>query len=319
MGLNDSDVELGRRLASSLDGRRPVALPMVMGILEDLMAADVSLLPALQILAGQPIFLKFINSPPDALLLPLKDSLIAAAQDTLAGPLVSRVESFLSGYLGVGAPARQVGVAAEPSRSRASFRSLVQAGEAGFPATQIADYGASEAQSETPLPTLLSNPADQHPLQPSAGQGSAPADRGNNVSSWLQSIPAWSALPLVAVVAWVVLFKVPAVCNAFDLCTEASKPATKDNDKNKEGDKTSEPKAGSTSTDKANPARPTNPAPTVQEAPVGRRQAPPPPAPQYEPPAPQYAPAPSYQPAPTYAQESPQPSSSAPLRDEPLW
>lgn len=327
MALTDSDLELGRRLAGILATRRPVTLAVAMSILEDLMGAEVSLLPAMQMLAGQPIFLQFINSGPEAFLLPLKDSLIAASRDTLAPQLVDRVESFLAGYMGISSPQKANGSPPMAAPPTATFPDVVAARSPAFPATEIAEDPFSGNDDSNPQPTLLSTPSERQGHNFSAGSssfGASASGRSGNISNALKSIPSWILFPILIATGWYVLFKVPAVCEAFDLCSKDTPSKSKQGKPKPPLSKGSASGAGSSS-----PASPPassqgrTAAPAPESAPL--RDQPPqpryiPPTPSYQAPPPRYIPpASSYQAPPPAAQESHQPSSSAPLRDEPLW
>jgi hypothetical protein len=309
MALNDSDLELGRRLARILEARRPVTLGVTMSIVEDLMAADVSLLPALQILASQPIFVQFINSRPDSFLLPLKDSLVAAAADTLSPPLLNRIQSFLNGYMGISTPAKLVAPLNETPRPSAEFPSFVKAGAAGFPATEIADYNRSSSRQDHPEPTLLSSPSVHQHLGAPGSDISGSTSQLERTPQWRQFFSPWVGIPLLAVIGWLLLFKIPAVCSAFDLCSDPPKSNSKD----KKPLKTPVKKSGSTT---SGPREVDGRQPAAQSPP---ETSPIPAAPpRYVPPAPRYVQPQRYEAPPPPAQESRQPS-SVPLRDEPLW
>jgi hypothetical protein len=313
MALTDSDRELGQRLAGILVTRRPVTLAVAMSILEDLIGAEVSLLPAMQMLAGQPIFLQFINSGPEAFLLPLKDSLIAASRDTLAPQLVDRVESFLAGYMGICSPLKANGSPPMAAPPTATFPDVVAARSPAFPATEIADAPFSGNDGSNPQPTLLSTPPERQGHNFSAGSssfGASASGHSGNVSNAIKSIPGWILFPILIAAGWYVLFKVPAVCDPFDLCSKET-PS-----KSNRGKPKPPPSKGA-----ASGAASSSPATPPASSPGRTAALAPEPAPsRHQPSQPRYIPpTPSYQAPPPAAEESHQPSSSAPLRNEPLW
>lgn len=280
------------------------------------MGADVSLLPAMQMLAGQPIFLQFINARSDAFLLPLKDSLRAAARDTLVPQLVERVESFLAGYMGISSPPRTNGLSQVAGSAKASFPDVVAARAAGFPATEIADYQFSQLDEINPQPTLLSTPSERQGHNygaPSSSAGGYQSRHTNNFSDALKSISGWILVTILIGAGWYMLFKVPAVCGAFDLCSKESTSKSKDSKPKKPSQKGGSSGAASTS--------PTAPPASSSGSPAAPASESTPSAPsRYQPPQPRYIPPPpTYQAPPPAAEESYQPSSSAPLREEPLW
>ena len=114
MSQSATDHQLGQRFAQLVASRRPIELPIALSLLQDLMGADVSLLPSIRLLASQPTFLQFINAKSEAGLVPQRDELLTTAHEMLAPALVTRIASFLDGYLSAGSDQAQSTPPSEP-------------------------------------------------------------------------------------------------------------------------------------------------------------------------------------------------------------
>jgi len=314
MPAHDSDSQLGQRFSELLQTRRPVSLPTAMGLLVDLMGAEASLLPSLRMLASQPIFLQFINASPDALLLPLRESLLAAAQDTLAPPLVLRILRFLDGYMGLDPSVSELPRSSSDlslATSPPGFPQVLRSRGDDFPATVVAlDASAlSGVAIDPPTAFSSSTPALQghslaHHAQAQGGPAAVPGLSGLMAS--IGRIPSAFLIPVVVVAGLFSIFKIPAVCKAFDLCSSASEPSKRP--VKKAASSAVKPRVTSA------PA-PVTSAPRVRTivpdpAPAPRYTPPqsPPARPRYEPPAPRYEP-----------RVSEEPPISAPPREETPW
>ena len=205
MSTQASDQQLGQRFAQLLKTRRPVELQTALNLLQDLMGADVSLLPSIRLLASQPTFLGFLNAQPAKVLLPQRDALLVNAKEILAPAQITRIANFLDGYLGSSSSASELTPVSEPQipfKEKAapdpSFPNVLSPPSEELPATVV-----------EPFPTPSSPPSISN--QPSAQRvGNKPP---------LPYGLLWVLIVTISVV--VALFKVPALCEPFDLCSSS--------------------------------------------------------------------------------------------------
>ena len=204
MSQQASDHQLGQRFAKLLITRRPIELPAGLGLLQDLMGADVSLLPSIRLLASQPTFLKFINAKPSAVLLPQRDALLTTAHEILAPALLTRIANFLDGYLSFSSDQSASNPPSEPqmpfkgaSRFEPSFPAVLSSSPDELPSTVIDQFAAHSTQS----------------------------------SKEKQARPLGVVLFVLAAVAvvfagaiTVAVFKVPELCEPIGLCPEEKEP-----------------------------------------------------------------------------------------------
>lgn len=99
MPTQASDRQLGQRFAKLLTKHRPIQLQTALNLLQDLMGADVSLLPSIRLLATQPTFLSFLNNLPADTTLPQRDALLVHIDEILAPAQIIRIANFIDGYL----------------------------------------------------------------------------------------------------------------------------------------------------------------------------------------------------------------------------
>jgi hypothetical protein len=257
MSYQDSDTQLGSRFAQLLESRRPVQLPKALILLQDLMGADVSLLPSLRLLASQPVFLKFLNSQPSSVLLAQRDTLISSARETLAPPLVTRVTSFLDGYLGrpTQPPKEPDPLRASPAPERLvsaatavpSFPSVLSPAGANLPATVIAETG-DEYSLQLREPATLPDTSARPNAVLSAAPKKVPIE--NTILSHLSNTMAkvlveWLLIGLMSAVGLGALFRLPMVCEVFDLCRKPNKQVEQPQKENKKLGPISLPKTNS--------------------------------------------------------------------------
>lgn len=203
MSTQASDQQLGGRFAQHLKTRRPVELQTALNLLQDLMGTDVSLLPSIRLLASQPTFLGFLNAKPEDISLPQRDALLVNAKEILAPAQITRIANFLDGYLGASNPASQSMPASEPQMP---FKEKA-APEPSFPKVL--------SQPSDELPATLVDPFPA-PSSPTSNSSKASAQRVGNKPSLPYGL-LW--VVLVAIAAVVALFKVPALCEPFELCS----------------------------------------------------------------------------------------------------
>ena len=306
MSYQDPDTQLGSRFAQLLESRRPVQLPKALILLQDLMGADVSLLPSLRLLASQPVFLKFINSQPASVLLAQRDTLISSARETLAPPLVIRVTNFLDGYLGrptqpPTVPAKlQVSQAPErlisAANSPPSFPSVISPAGAHLPATVIAETGDENSQ-QLREPATLPDTSARANAAISAAPKKVPIE--NTLMSHLSNTMAkvlveWLLIALMSAVGLGALFRLPMVCEIFDLCRKPNKQVEQPKKENKKPIPISLPNDNSKISQ-----------PSVIKPPLPTRK---PSTPVWKPKSPS-----------SPSAETPEPLRPEPLRPEPLW
>jgi len=205
MSTQASDQQLGQRFAQLLKTRRPVELQTALNLLQDLMGADVSLLPSIRLLASQPTFLGFLNAQPAKVLLPQRDALLVNAKEILAPAQITRIANFLDGYLGSSSSASELTPASDPQMP---FK--------------------EKAAPDPSFPKVLTRPSDELPatvVDPFPTPSSPP---GNSSQASAQSVGSKSSLPysllwvvVVTIAGVVALFKVPALCEPFDLCSSS--------------------------------------------------------------------------------------------------
>ncbi|KGG28602.1 MULTISPECIES: hypothetical protein [unclassified Prochlorococcus] len=205
MSTQASDQQLGQRFAQLLKTRRPVELKTALNLLQDLMGADISLLPSIRLLASQPTFLGFLNTQPAEVLLPQRDALLVNAKELLAPAQITRIANFLDGYLGANNPASQSTPASDPQMP---FKDKA-APEPSFPKVL--------SQPSEELPATLVDPFPA-PSSPPSNSNQASAQRVGNKPSLPYGL-LW--VVLVAIAAVVALLKVPALCEPFELCSSS--------------------------------------------------------------------------------------------------
>ena len=205
MSTQASDQQLGQRFAQLLKARRPVELQTALNLLQDLMGADVSLLPSIRLLASQPTFLGFLNAQPAKVLLPQRDALLVNAKEILAPAQITRIANFLDGYLGSSSSASELTPVSEP---QIPFK--------------------EKAAPDPSFPKVLSPPSDELPatvVDPFPTPSSPPS---NSSQASAQRVGSKPSLPygllwifLVVIAGVVAFFKVPALCEPFDLCSSS--------------------------------------------------------------------------------------------------
>ena len=179
MPQRSSDYQLGQLYAERLASRRPIEPSMALNILQDLMGADVSLLPSIRLLASQPTFFQLINAKPSEVLLPQRDALLTAAQEILAPALVKRITNFFDGYLNSGSDQSEAPPFSEPqtqlkedSPKGSSFPPVLGREAYELPKTVVAESNrSSDAQSTSKqissprasFPPVLSNASTELP------------------------------------------------------------------------------------------------------------------------------------------------------------
>ena len=204
MSQQASDHQLGQRFAKLLITRRPIELPAGLGLLQDLMGADVSLLPSIRLLASQPIFLKFINAKPSAVLLPQRDALLATAREMLAPALLTRIANFLDGYLSFGS---NQSASTPPSEPQMPFKGASRS-EPSFPAVL--------SRSPDELPSTVIDQFAAHSTQSSKEKQARPL-------SVVLIVLAAVAVVFAGAIT-VAVFKVPELCEPIGLCPEEKEP-----------------------------------------------------------------------------------------------
>ena len=216
MSQSATDHQLGQRFAQLVVSRRPIELPTALNLLQDLMGADVSLLPSIRLLASQPTFLQFINAKSEAGLVPQRDELLSTAHEMLAPALVTRIASFLDGYLSAGSDQAQ---STPPSEPQMPFKGA-STPEPSFPAA------LSKTSNELPFTVV-----DQF-AKPSSSQA-ADHSSSHQGESDQQVLVLKIILVLVAgLAAAFALFTVPALCESLGLCAAEEKTEEKkDRDK----------------------------------------------------------------------------------------
>ena len=204
MSTQASDQQLGQRFAQLLKARRPVELQTALNLLQDLMGTDVSLLPSIRLLASQPTFLGFLNAQPAKVLLPQRDALLVNAKEILAPAQITRIANFLDGYLGSSSSVSELTPASEPQMP---FKE--KAPDPSFPKVLSQPSDELPATVVDPFPTPSSPPSISN--QPSAQRvGNKPP------------LPYGLLWVLIVTISGVVaLFKVPALCEPFDLCSSS--------------------------------------------------------------------------------------------------
>lgn len=204
MSTQASDQQLGQRFAQLLKTRRPIELQTALNLLQDLMGADVSLLPSIRLLASQPTFLGFLNAQPAEVLLPQRDALLVNAKEILAPVQITRIANFLDGYLGASSTNSESIPTSEPQMP---FKE--KAAEPSFPKV------LNQSSDELPATVVDRFPS---PSSPPSNNSQASAQRVGNKSSLPYGL-LW--VVLVAIAGVVALFKVPALCEPFELCSSS--------------------------------------------------------------------------------------------------
>ena len=209
MSTQASDQQLGQRFAQLLKARRPVELQKALNLLQDLMGVDVSLLPSIRLLASQPTFLRFLNTQPEDVPLPQRDALLVNAKEILAPAQITRIANFLDGYLGTNSPVSELTRASE---SQMPFKKKA-AQKLAFPKV------LTKASDE--LPTTVVEPFSRSAGTP-ANSSKASTEREGSKQ---QKPYALVLFVLVLSTGVVVLFRHPALCQPFALCsaTESNK------------------------------------------------------------------------------------------------
>ena len=221
MSTQASDQQLGQRFAQLLKTRRPVELQTALNLLQDLMGADVSLLPSIRLLASQPTFLQFINAKSEVGLVPQRDELLTTAHEMLAPSLVTRIASFLDGYLSAGSDQAQ---STPPSEPQMPFKGT-STPEPSFPAV------LSKSSDE-----LLSTVVDQF-AKPSS---SPVANHSSSHQSGSDQIVVGIIIVLVVLTglsAAFALFTVPSLCEPLGLCAEEEKTEEQKDRKKEDAEK----------------------------------------------------------------------------------
>ncbi len=207
MSQSATDHQLGQRFAQFAASRRPIELPTALSLLQDLMGADVSLLPSIRLLASQPTFLQFINAKSEAGLVPQRDELLTTAHEMLAPALATRIASFLDGYLSAGSDQAQ---STPPSEPQMPFKGASTA-EPSFPAVL--------SKSSEELPSTV---VDQFakPSSSPAAKHSSSHQGGSDQQVLLLKIALVLVVGLAAAIA---LFTVPSLCEPLGLCSAEEK------------------------------------------------------------------------------------------------
>ena len=219
---------------------------MALNILQDLMGADVSLLPSIRLLASQPTFFQLINAKPSEVLLPQRDALLTAAQEILAPALVKRITNFFDGYLNSGSDQSEAPPFSEPqtqlkedSPKGSSFPPVLGREAYELPKTVVAESNrSSDAQSTSKqissprasFPSVLSKTPDELAptlIEESSADSSSsitgfahPAQRGGSRQSLTVVVLSLTVLvaAVAAVAAVFAVLKVPAICEPLGFC-----------------------------------------------------------------------------------------------------
>ena len=244
MPQRSSDYQLGQLYAERLASRRPIEPSMALNILQDLMGADVSLLPSIRLLASQPTFFQLINAKPSEVLLPQRDALLTAAQEILAPALVKRITNFFDGYLNSGSDQSETPPFSEPqtqlkedSPKGSSFPPVLGREAYELPKTVVAESNrSSDAQSTSKqissprasFPSVLSKTPDELAptlIEESSADSSSsitgfahPAQRGGSRQSLTVVVLSLTVLVAVAAAAVFAVLKVPAICEPLGFC-----------------------------------------------------------------------------------------------------
>jgi len=277
------DYDLGCQFARVLKASSGASAPSLnpyrlSGLLADVAASDQALVSAFRLLLGQPLFVEFFSGrqPGQA----QYHSLVALAQESLAPALALRVAEFLDGYL-----AHFTGGSAGPVTP--------------FPVNFQADL---DIQPTVVVEDLASpsNPSQQEPATVYAPDSSPSSAHSASIPEPITRTPG-AKLPIKALVlfgfsclALFAVFKVPALCEPFGLCSDSGSEQEDGPTKKKSSVK---------------PSAPTTEPQALQDQPKSL----PPSTPSARPSSPRSDWSGSSQSMPA----SPPPS--APLREEPLW
>ncbi len=261
MSQSATDHQLGQRFAQLLKTRRPVELQTALNLLQDLMGADVSLLPSIRLLASQPTFLQFINAKPANVLLPQRDALLVNAKEILAPAQITRIANFLDGYLGASNPASQSSTKrmSDKKASKENSNELSPdelkavaggtggagmpppAGGSGKPASepQMPFKGASIP--EPSFPAVLSKSSEELPstvVDQFAKPSSSPAAKHSSSNqSGSDRIVVGLFIVLVVLTGLssaYALFTVPALCEPLGLCSAEEEKTEEQKEREKE-------------------------------------------------------------------------------------
>ncbi len=236
MALQDADCQLGKSFAKHLEKRCPVQLHIALGILKDLMGADVSLFPSLRLLASQPIFLQFINATPGTRLAPQRDQLLTAAQENLAPPIVERIRNFLDGYMEVCHSQEEAKV--DKENTKPSFPSVLNLNSEDLPSTVL-----DHPDTRTKEPAKVNHISD------------AQRRRKQHTNVGL-------VLFLLALCAAIIgLIKIPNLCQTFGICSSEEPEKTNSIEKNNDSMNNSDQKPSDPSKQQSNQPKVREPNP----------------------------------------------------------
>ncbi len=349
MQTQASDRQLGQRFAKLLTKHRPIQLQTALNLLQDLMGADVSLLPSIRLLATQPTFLSFLNNPPDETMLPQRDALLVNINEILAPAQIKRIANFIDGYLDksnyISDATRNNDPQMPFSSDKPSFPNVLIRPTEELPAT-IVETSETQSQSLHKKHVSISASETKQGNEPQSNQkneraafpkvlikqteglpetivDSLPAKTGD-YNQYQQSdiegtekqklpILIISGIAIVIISSLIALFKTPFICETTRICNSNS--IDKDEKKEiKQTEQQVEKNKNSTST--SEPKKTLAP-PVKRTIPKAEPTYTPSPQPAYRP-----SPQPAYRPSPQPAyRPSPQQQTQNGLvdRDEPLW
>ena len=218
MSTQASDQQLGQRFAQLLKPRRPVELQTALNLLQDLMGADVSLLPSIRLLASQPTFLQFINAKSEAGLVPQRDELLTTSHEMLAPSLVTRIASFLDGYLSARSDQAQ---STPPSEPQMPFKGT-STPEPSFPAVL--------SKSSDELPSTGVDQCAKPSISPAVDHSSSHQGGSSQIVVGVIIV----LIVLTGLSAAYALFTVPALCEPLGLCSAEEEKTEEQKEREKE-------------------------------------------------------------------------------------
>ncbi len=295
----DKDYRLGQDFSECIQKIRPDTQQKLLAILNDFAGSDHEIISAFRLLFGDPLYISlFLERPP--INLAQVTSLTSIAQSSLSPSLAKRAETFVRGYFGIASCQ-----SSSPASSPPPSSPQQSTGPSAFQQdTNSYESTASEESTIFADDEACKEGSNTHAPQEGYAGASPRFVKNTNLKPLLFAV-------LMGILG-VAIFKVPAICEPFGLCTKREDSGAKDSKGLRSGDIENK-------SDSSDQPRPNAPQPPPEAlSPPSRAPQPqseglaPPPAPKAPAPAPPIAtPKPAYTPAPQ--------AESAPLRDEPLW
>jgi len=207
-----NDWRLGHDFKLKLSKYLPINLSQAINILNDLMADDTSIMPAIKVISIQPLFLAFLNNQNTSHMASQVDALCQESIVMLSPDFASRLRLFLDGYADI----KNADTYSQPSTLIASDP-LVQNEFDPFISS------SSSSRSYVDLPTVLADDNDFSELN-------KPNQSINSQSFTLSKILIVSiASVLFSLSSLIGIFKFTPACNLLEICSKSTQKLSPQN------------------------------------------------------------------------------------------